>query len=78
MNSLPSDDRSLLTPEFQASVMRTAWLAVALLWPVALLNYLDRQMMAAMKFSIMHDIPSIATEENWGSLLAMFKWVYAF
>jgi MFS family permease len=60
------------------SVSRIAWLAVMLLWPVALLNYMDRQMMAAMKFSIMDDIPSIGTEANWGLLPAVFKWVYAF
>lgn len=59
------------------SLTRYAWIVVGLLWPVAMLNYLDRQMMAAMKFSMMQDIPSIATEENWGTLLAMFKWVYA-
>ncbi|NBR86922.1 MAG: MFS transporter, partial [Verrucomicrobia bacterium] len=47
------------------------------LFPVALLNYLDRQMLAAMKFSVMHDIPSIATEANWGMMLGQFKWVYA-
>jgi MFS family permease len=46
--------------------------------PVALLNYLDRQMLAAMKFSVMADIPSIGTEENWGFMLGQFKWVYAF
>jgi len=57
--------------------MRTAWLVLMLLWPVALLNYLDRQMMAAMKFSMMGEIPDIGSEENWGNLLAMFKWVYA-
>jgi MFS family permease len=51
---------------------------VALLWPVALLNYLDRQMLAAMKFSVMGDIPDIALEANWGYMLAQFKWVYAF
>jgi MFS family permease len=50
---------------------------VALLWPVALLNYLDRQMLASMKFSVMDDIPSIALEENWGYMLGQFKWVYA-
>jgi MFS family permease len=55
-----------------------AWLVVALLWPVALLNYLDRQMLAAMKFSVMADVPSIATEANWGLMLGQFKWVYAF
>jgi MFS family permease len=49
-----------------------------LLWPVALLNYLDRQMLAAMKFSVMADIPTIATEANWGFMLGQFKWVYAF
>ena len=48
-----------------------------LLWPVALLNYLDRQMLAAMKSSIMIDIPSIALEANLGLLLGCFKWVYA-
>ena len=36
--------------------MRLAWLTVALLWPVALLNYLDRQMLASMKGSITEDI----------------------
>lgn len=57
---------------------RTAWLVVALLWPVALLNYLDRQMLATMKFSVMRDIPSIGLEANWGYMLGQFKWVYAF
>jgi MFS transporter, Spinster family, sphingosine-1-phosphate transporter len=56
---------------------RLAWLIVALLVPVALLNYLDRQMLAAMKTSIMHDIPDIGTKANWGIVLGSFKWVYA-
>ncbi len=60
------------------SPCRTAWLLVALLWPVALLNYLDRQMLASMKFSVMADIPSIGSEANWGKMLGQFKWVYAF
>jgi MFS family permease len=58
--------------------MRTGWLVVVLLLPVALLNYLDRQMLAVMKFSVMQDIPSIGLEANWGKILALFKWVYAF
>jgi len=57
--------------------MRTAWLTVWLLVPVALLNYLDRQMLAAMKSSMMADIPDIATRANWGIVLGSFKWVYA-
>lgn len=56
---------------------KTAWLVVAMLVPVALLNYLDRQMLAAMKSSMMADIPDIATKANWGIVLGCFKWVYA-
>lgn len=64
-------------PSFNPTT-RTAWLVVALLMPVALLNYLDRQMLAAMKYSVMADIASIGTEQNWGIMLGQFKWVYAF
>jgi MFS family permease len=60
------------------SVSRLAWLAVALLCPVALLNYLDRQMLASMQASVMGDIPSIGSQEHWGFMLGQFKWVYAF
>src|SRR6202790_2678194 len=59
-------------------LLRTAWLMVILLMPVALLNYLDRQMLASMKYSVMGDMRSIGTEENWGFMLGQFKWVYAF
>jgi MFS family permease len=48
-----------------------------MLMPVALLNYLDRQMLASMKFSVMADIPTIRTDQNWGFMLGQFKWVYA-
>jgi MFS family permease len=65
-------------PVNSSPLARTAWLVVALLWPVALLNYLDRQMLAAMKFSVMTDIPDIGSETNWGKMLGQFKWVYAF
>ena len=56
---------------------RTAWLVVALLWPVALLNYLDRQMLATMKSSMVGDITGITSDAQWGFVLASFKWVYA-
>lgn len=59
------------------SISRYAWLVIVLLAPVAILNYVDRQMLAAMKYSLMGDIPSIATEANWGLLPAVFKWTYA-
>lgn len=56
---------------------RTAWLMVLLLVPVALLNYMDRQMLAAMKTSMMTDLPDIGNKANWGLVLGTFKWVYA-
>lgn len=55
-----------------------AWLVVALLVPVALLNYLDRQMIAAMKASVMGDVSGISSDQQWGQMLGQFKWVYAF
>jgi MFS family permease len=57
---------------------RYAWLVVALLFPVALLNYLDRQMIAAMKASVMGGVSGITLESQWGYMLGQFKWVYAF
>lgn len=66
-----------MTSSTTQTVTRYAWFVLMLLWPVALLNYMDRQMMAAMKYSLMHDIPSIGSEANWGLLPAVFKWVYA-
>ena len=45
--------------------------------PVALLNYLDRQMLASMKSFVMSDIQSIGIEANWGLMLGQFKWIYA-
>lgn len=68
--------------EDRRPVPATAWIAVALLMPVALLNYLDRQMLASMQASVMADIPSLGQAENpqelWGFMLGQFKWVYAF
>jgi MFS transporter, Spinster family, sphingosine-1-phosphate transporter len=54
-----------------------AWAVVGLLWPVAMLNYLDRQMVATIRASIRADIPSIANDQDFGTLMAMFMWVYA-
>lgn len=52
------------------------WLVVALLWVVALLNYMDRQMLSTMKSSIMTDISELETAENFGRLMAVFLWIY--
>lgn len=64
--------------QFPPSLMRVAWFTVALLWPVALLNYMDRQMLAVMKTSVASDIPAFQVDANWGLMLGQFKWVYAF
>jgi MFS family permease len=52
------------------------WLVVALLWVVALLNYMDRQMLSTMKISMMADIRELETAANFGRLMAVFLWVY--
>jgi MFS family permease len=69
-----SDGRS--EPQIRTSLY--AWGVVAMLFPVALLNYLDRTMVATMRASIRADIPSIANDADFGFLLALFMWVYAF
>lgn len=62
----------------EKSASRYAWLVVALLWGVALLNYLDRQMLSTMKTAMMPDIVELQTAENFGRLMAIFLWIYAF
>jgi MFS family permease len=52
------------------------WLVVALLWGVALLNYMDRQMLSTMKGAIMVDISELEKAENFGRLMAVFLWIY--
>jgi MFS family permease len=65
------------TPSNTQSVTRYAWFVLALLAPVALLNYMDRQMLAAMKYSLMGDVIGLDSEARWGLLPAVFKWTYA-
>jgi MFS transporter, ACS family, D-galactonate transporter len=52
------------------------WLVVSLLWGVALLNYMDRQMLSTMKPAIMIDITELEKAENFGRLMAVFLWIY--
>lgn len=51
------------------------WLAVALLWGVALLNYLDRQVIFAQFPLIQRDLH--ATSLELGLISSVFLWVYA-
>jgi len=52
------------------------WLLVILLSGVALLNYLDRQMIATMRPSMQIDIIELQQATNFGRLMAIFLWVY--
>lgn len=52
------------------------WLVVAMLWVVALLNYLDRQMLSTMQQNIALDITALQNAEAFGALMAIFLWVY--
>jgi predicted MFS family arabinose efflux permease len=54
--------------------MTRAWIIVALLWVVALLNYLDRLMITTMRESLTQAIPM--TEAQFGLLTSVFAWVY--
>lgn len=54
-----------------------AWAVVALLWPVVVLNYLDRQMLSTMGLSIRADIVELQSARNFGWLMGIFLWVYA-
>lgn len=52
------------------------WVVVALLWVVALLNYMDRQMLSTMQDAIKADIVELSVAQNFGRLMAIFLWIY--
>jgi Sugar phosphate permease len=52
------------------------WVVVALLWVVALLNYMDRQMLSTMQEAMKVDIAELNQAEAFGVLMAVFLWIY--
>jgi MFS family permease len=52
------------------------WVVVGLLWFVALLNYLDRQMLSTMQPSMQMDIRELAIAENFGRIMGIFLLIY--
>lgn len=52
------------------------WVVVALLWVVALLNYMDRQMLSTMKSAMEIDIVELQKAEAFGFLMAIFLYIY--
>ena len=53
------------------------WVVVGLLWVVALLNYMDRQMLSTMQEAMGHDIVELQNAEAFGFLMSVFLWIYA-
>ena len=53
------------------------WIVVGLLWIVALLNYMDRQMLSTMREFMAADIAELNQAEAFGALMAIFLWIYA-
>lgn len=54
------------------------WVVVGLLWVVALLNYMDRQMLSTMRPAMQIDIAELQSATNFGYLMGIFLWVYGF
>lgn len=54
------------------------WLVVGLLWIVALLNYMDRQMLSTMRASMAVDIADLESTIMFGKVMAAFMWIYGF
>ena len=53
-------------------------MVVVLLWVVALLNYMDRQMLSTMQEAMKIDIVELNKAEAFGALMAIFLWIYGF
>ncbi len=55
-----------------------AWIAVAILWVVVMLNYFDRQLMSVLNKSITEGADKIPmTQEQFGAITAVFLLIYA-
>lgn len=51
---------------------------VGLLWVVALLNYMDRQMLSTMRDAMALDISELESKIMFGKVMAAFMWIYGF
>lgn len=54
------------------------WIVVGLLWVVALLNYMDRQMLSTMRDAMAIDITDLESKVMFGKIMAVFMWIYGF
>jgi MFS transporter, ACS family, D-galactonate transporter len=76
MNSI--ENRSYQQSNLKKESKIYPWVLVGLLWVVALLNYMDRQMLSTMEPSMQIDIKELESATNFGRLMAIFLWVYGF
>ncbi len=53
-------------------------MVVGLLWVVALLNYMDRQMLSTMRDAMALDISELESKIMFGKVMAAFMWIYGF
>lgn len=53
-------------------------MVVGLLWVVALLNYMDRQMLSTMQVAIGHTITPLQDPATFGWVMSIFLWIYGF
>ncbi|MET1047931.1 MAG: MFS transporter [Hyphomicrobium sp.] len=58
----------------RATAQRAAWIIVGLLWVVALINYLDRQLVVTMPGPIKADLG--IGDQKFGLLSSVFLWIY--
>lgn len=52
------------------------WIVVGLLWVVALLNYMDRQMLSTMRDAMAVDITDLENKIMFGKIMSAFMWIY--
>ncbi len=53
-------------------------MVVGLLWVVALLNYMDRQMLSTMRDAMTIDISDLESKVMFGKVMSAFMWIYGF
>ncbi len=53
-------------------------MVVGLLWVVALLNYMDRQMLSTMRDAMAIDISDLESKVMFGKVMSAFMWIYGF
>lgn len=61
----------------KVKMYQNRWWSV-LLWVVALLNFMDRQMLSTMQEAMKADIAELNKAEAFGALMAIFLWIYGF